>query len=140
MDEARARELLQAERTRIEAALRSAQADPAGEELSDDDDEQADQATDTYQAEFDETRRDDLNEQLQALERAEQRLADGTYGKSVVSGDPIPTSGSRSSLRPSAPRPSRRPSSAAPETKAQRIGRSTDAGVLRLHLRCRSVP
>ncbi len=90
MDEARARELLQAERTRIEAALRSAQADPAGEELSDDDDEQADQATDTYQAEFDETRRDDLNEQLQALERAEQRLADGTYGKSVVSGDPIP--------------------------------------------------
>jgi RNA polymerase-binding transcription factor len=90
MDQARARELLQAERARIEAQLRSAQAGPAGEELSDDDDEQADLATDTYQAELDETRRDELNEQLRAVERAEQRLEDGTYGRSVVSGEPIP--------------------------------------------------
>jgi DnaK suppressor protein len=90
MDEARARELLQAERTRIEAALRSAQTGPATEELSDDDDHLGDLATDTYQAELDETRRDELNEQLRALERAEQRLANGTYGRSVVSGDPIP--------------------------------------------------
>jgi DnaK suppressor protein len=89
MEEARARELLETERARIEAALRSAQAGPAGEELSDDDDEQADLATDTYQAELDETRRDELTEQLRALERAEQRLADGTYGRSVVSGEPI---------------------------------------------------
>jgi DnaK suppressor protein len=90
MEEARARELLQAERDRIEGLLRSAQAGPAGEELSDDDDEQADLATDTFQAELDETRRDDLEDQLGALERAEQRLASGTYGLSVVSGDPIP--------------------------------------------------
>jgi DnaK suppressor protein len=90
MDQARARELLHAERARIEAALRSAQAGPAGEELSDDDDEQADLATDTYQSELDETRRDELTEQLRAVERAEQRLESGTYGRSIVSDEPIP--------------------------------------------------
>jgi DnaK suppressor protein len=89
MDQERARELLRQERARIEAALRSAQ--PAGsDELSDDDDEYADLATDTYQAEFDESRRDELQEQLSAVERAEQRLAEGKYGLSVESGEPIP--------------------------------------------------
>ena len=32
----------------------------------------------------------DLRNQLAAIERAEQRLADGTYGLSVESGKPIP--------------------------------------------------
>jgi DnaK suppressor protein len=32
----------------------------------------------------------DLRDQLAALERAEQRLAAGTYGLSVESGEPIP--------------------------------------------------
>ena len=31
-----------------------------------------------------------LRDRLGALERAEQRLADGTYGRSVQSGQPIP--------------------------------------------------
>ena len=43
-----------------------------------------------YQSEFDAGRTEDLAEQLAALERAEARLADGTYGISVESGEPIP--------------------------------------------------
>jgi DnaK suppressor protein len=89
MDEARARELLQGERARIERALGAVQPQPS-DELSDDDDEYADQATDTFQSELDEGRREDLEQQLAALERAEQRLADGTYGQSVESGEAIP--------------------------------------------------
>jgi DnaK suppressor protein len=89
MEEARARELLQRERTRIEAALRAARRDPS-DELSDDDDEYADLASDTFQAELDESLSDDLQTQLRAVERAERRLAEGTYGRSIESGDPIP--------------------------------------------------
>jgi DnaK suppressor protein len=33
---------------------------------------------------------DELKRTLRAIDKAEQRLADGSYGKSVVSGDPIP--------------------------------------------------
>ncbi len=39
-------------------------------------------ASDLYQDEFNEGRADDLREQLAALERAEARLAAGTYGLS----------------------------------------------------------
>lgn len=45
---------------------------------------------DLYQDEFDEGRRGDLLTQLAALERAESRLAAGSYGLSVESGEPIP--------------------------------------------------
>jgi len=47
-------------------------------------------ASDTYQDELDEGLADDLRRELSAVERAEKRLADGTYGLSVVSGKPIP--------------------------------------------------
>ena len=47
-------------------------------------------ATDLYQDEFDEGLADDLREELAAVERAEARLAAGTYGRSVESGEPIP--------------------------------------------------
>ena len=43
-----------------------------------------------YQQEFDAGRATDLQEQLAAVERAEARLAVGTYGLSVESGEPIP--------------------------------------------------
>ena len=43
-----------------------------------------------YQDEFDAGRAQDLKDRLAALERAEERLADGTYGLSVSSGEPIP--------------------------------------------------
>jgi DnaK suppressor protein len=89
MQTERARELLQRERARLEAALRAARGEPA-DELSDDDDELGDLASETYQAELDETRREDVESQLRAVERAERRLAEGTYGRSVESGEPIP--------------------------------------------------
>ena len=43
-----------------------------------------------YQDELDQSRLDDLRDQLAAVERAEERLAAGTYGLSVESGLPIP--------------------------------------------------
>ncbi len=45
---------------------------------------------DLYQDEFDAGRIEDLRRQLAAVQRAEERLAAGTYGLSVVSGKPIP--------------------------------------------------
>jgi DnaK suppressor protein len=45
---------------------------------------------DLYQDEFDAGRREDLQRELEAVERAEARLAAGTYGLSVQSGKPIP--------------------------------------------------
>ena len=47
-------------------------------------------ASELYQDEFDEGLTDDLREQLAAVERAEARLAAGTYGLSIDSGKTIP--------------------------------------------------
>jgi DnaK suppressor protein len=89
VDDVRARELLAAERRRIELALGKLGHEDSGE-LTDERDEPADAASDVYQDELDEGLADDLREQLAAVERAEQRLADGTYGLSIQSGEPIP--------------------------------------------------
>lgn len=88
MDEERARELLRAERERIERALAGVRHEDDGEPA--DPSDPANLATDLYQDELDEGFADDLHEQLAALERAEARLAAGTYGFSVESGEPIP--------------------------------------------------
>ena len=88
MDAERARELLATERARIERALAR-----LGHE---DDSEPADEfdaanlASDLYEDEFDQGLAEDLRRQLEAVERAESRLAAGTYGFSVESGQPIP--------------------------------------------------
>jgi DnaK suppressor protein len=88
METDRARELLTAERERIEREL--------GLVRHEDDSEPADEfdpanlASDLYQDEFDEGRADNVREQLAALKRAEARLAAGTYGLSIESGQPIP--------------------------------------------------
>ena len=88
MDPERARGLLAAERRRIEQELVDLhRGDPS---QPDDDLDAGDQAFDLYQAELDESRERDLNEQLEAVERAEERLTAGTYGLSVESGLPIP--------------------------------------------------
>jgi DnaK suppressor protein len=89
VDPERAQELLTRERTRIEgeiAALRK------GGPLEGDDQVEPGErdSEDIYQDEFDEGRLGDLEGQLTAVERAEARLEAGTYGLSVVSGDPIP--------------------------------------------------
>jgi DnaK suppressor protein len=88
VDSDRARELLAAERARIERALaRLGQRDDS--EPADEFDT-ANLAADLYQDELDEGRELDLREQLAAVERAEQRVAAGTYGVSIESGQPIP--------------------------------------------------
>jgi DnaK suppressor protein len=91
IDAAHARELLQRERDRIESSLadqrrmRSSELDEidTGTNLLDDgeviEEEEVDQALVVQ-----------LRAELEALERAEKRLEDGTYGFSVESGEPIP--------------------------------------------------
>jgi DnaK suppressor protein len=88
VDAERARELLAAERERIERALRRLRPLDDGEEA--DEDDAANLAADLYQDELDEGLEEDLREQLAAVERAEDRLTAGTYGLSVESGRPIP--------------------------------------------------
>jgi DnaK suppressor protein len=85
MDPERARELLQQERERIEALLAGVSPKSEGE------DEPGDEGSETlYQEEFDATRAERLRDQLADVERAETRLAEGTYGLSIVTGEPIP--------------------------------------------------
>jgi len=50
----------------------------------------ADSASQLYEEEFDEGQADDLRAELAAVERAEERLADGSFGLSIDSGEPIP--------------------------------------------------
>ena len=83
MDPERARQLLAAERERIEQAIAEL-GQPEIDETGDSDSETL------YQNEFDATQAADLAPQLEAVERAEARLAAGTYGLSVESGEPIP--------------------------------------------------
>jgi DnaK suppressor protein len=86
MEAERARELLAGERSRIEEELRSL----APQEGDDAPEDTGDEAADLQGAELGEQQAEDLRAQLAAVERAEQRLADGTYGVSVESGDKIP--------------------------------------------------
>jgi DnaK suppressor protein len=88
MDPDRARELLAAERERIERALSRLGHQDTGEPA--DEEDPANLASELYQDELDEGLGDDLREELAAVERAEARLAAGTYGLSVESGKPIP--------------------------------------------------
>jgi RNA polymerase-binding transcription factor len=87
MDPERARELLAQERERIERSLAKLGHVDTGEPA--DEFDPANLASDLYQDEFDEGRADDLREELAAVERAEARLAAGTYGRSIESGKPI---------------------------------------------------
>lgn len=89
MDAERARELLARERSRVEESLAALDRDgplegDARVEPGERDSE------DLYQDEFDQGRREELRNELAAIERAEARLEAGTYGLSVESGKPIP--------------------------------------------------
>src|SRR3954453_13064139 len=89
MDIDRARELLAAERRRLEYALTQRAHQDDGEE-SDPFYNPANLAADLYRDELNEGLADDLRAELTALQRAEQRLATGTCGLSIESGRPIP--------------------------------------------------
>lgn len=89
MDEKRAKELLKAERDRIEAALATLRGE--GREEGDAQRPAGDFNTENlYEDELAGGREGDLRRRLDQVERAEERLAAGTYGLSVRSGKPIP--------------------------------------------------
>ena len=85
MDEARARELIANERARLERLLRAEIAATAPD--------QGDEVDDANWRIAEETGRAvsrSLRDRWSALERAEDRLARGTYGRSLLSAKPIP--------------------------------------------------
>jgi DnaK suppressor protein len=86
VDAEQARERLAEERARIERELGAIGPQEPGEEPED----TGDQADDLDQAGKDEAIREQLQRSLEAIDRAEQRIEEGTYGKSVISGEPIP--------------------------------------------------
>ncbi len=89
MDPDRARELLSHERSRVEGAI--ADLDRDGPLEGTDRIEPGERGSeDLYEDELAQGRRETLLDALAAVERAEARLAAGTYGLSVESGDPIP--------------------------------------------------
>jgi DnaK suppressor protein len=89
VDDARAKELLAAERERVEGELAGLGA--AGRENSDAEVPAGDfNDENLYEDELAAGREVDLRRRLDAVERAEERLAAGTYGLSVRSGEPIP--------------------------------------------------
>jgi DnaK suppressor protein len=101
MESERARELLAQERARIEQSLQALERENPLE--GSDQIEPGERGSeDLYQDEFDQGRRQDLEKEMAALERAEARLEAGTYGISVESGDPIPDG--RLEARPTAER------------------------------------
>lgn len=88
MDQERAHELLAGRRAEIERALAR-----LGERGDSDDANTVDPARgapDVVSTEVGEGVAEQLRDELEAIERAEKRLADGTYGRSVESGEPIP--------------------------------------------------
>jgi DnaK suppressor protein len=86
MDQARARALLAAERTRLQRLLQAETIEPRAAELGDEVDD-----ADRRNAEQTGTAVDQLlRARWAALWRAEARLAAGSYGRSVRSGQPIP--------------------------------------------------
>lgn len=87
MDDARARELLARERARIEKSLADLQNPP---EDRDEPRDASEDANELFDEELGEGVAERLQEELAAIERAEERLADGKFGLSVESGEPIP--------------------------------------------------
>jgi DnaK suppressor protein len=90
MDEERARSLLAQQRERVQRQLADTERSEGEEELSHVDQHMADDAQFLADEEVDEGLRERLQEELEAIERAERRLAEGSYGRSVESGEAIP--------------------------------------------------
>jgi DnaK suppressor protein len=91
MDTTRAKDLLGAERLRVEQLLKDIDQAGAADRVA------ANQSGDMYDSAEplttqggDESVKAELTDRLAAVDRAERRLEDGTYGLSVRSGQPIP--------------------------------------------------
>lgn len=91
VDDARARQRLQEERERIERALADLSRLRLGELGSiETEQDPVDQGEQLQEEGIDDAVVEQLRGDLEAIERAEKRLEDGTYGTSVESGKPIP--------------------------------------------------
>ncbi len=86
MDLEHARKRLAEERARVEGELEEHEQP----DTSDEPEDSGDEANDLEQASTDSAFVEDLRRTLDDIRRAEERIEDGTYGKSVVSGEPIP--------------------------------------------------
>jgi DnaK suppressor protein len=110
MDSDRARELLRRERARIEKTF-AERAELDDGELTTRDQHLGDQATDLSDDELSAGLREQLTEHLAAVDRAEQRLAAGTYGLRSRAASRSRTSGWRRTRQPNEPPKTRRDSS-----------------------------
>jgi RNA polymerase-binding transcription factor len=93
MDQDRARSLLIAERDEVQGLLKDAETAGQEDRQSEVDSEAGDtgDAAQPLEAEGqDDAIAESLRNRLDAIERALHRLDDGTYGRSVRSGEPIP--------------------------------------------------
>ena len=94
MDEAQARARLQAERAEVQDLLKGIETDERADRETEDEVAEtgdAEDAAENLTAEaMDDSTADTLRERLAAIDRALQRLDNGTYGRSVRSGLPIP--------------------------------------------------
>ena len=111
MDEQQARTRLQAERAEVADLLAGTESAEQQDRANEDEEAETGDSADagvylTAEA-MDDSTAETLQERLAAIDRALKRLDDGTYGRSVRSGVPIPTSGSRPTPRRNSP--SRRP-------------------------------
>jgi RNA polymerase-binding transcription factor len=92
MDENRARSLLENERAEVQSLL--AGSEEAGREDRETEDEQGVDSIDPAQSltaeGMDDAIAESMRDRLDAINRALKRLDDGTYGRSVRSGAPIP--------------------------------------------------
>ena len=91
IDESQARELLARERERIQGSLAKLERTRRSElEEIDTSTDPVDDSELITETEVDDALQRQLRAELDAIERAEQRLEDGTYGLSIESGEPIP--------------------------------------------------
>jgi DnaK suppressor protein len=91
MDETEARRLLDAERARVQGLLDdSVAATRADRDAAAEQGDMTDAAEPLTAEEVDDAVVESLHDRLAAIARAEQRLADGTFGRSVRSGAVIP--------------------------------------------------
>jgi RNA polymerase-binding transcription factor DksA len=97
MDDQKARELIEAERGRLQALVREREAEgitseAEGEQFSElaaHDQHQADLGTETFEREKDFSLLEQLEAELAELDRALGKLDDGTYGICEACGEPI---------------------------------------------------
>lgn len=91
MNDVVVRERLTAERTEVAQLLKDAESAGAQDrEVEDEPGDYADSAQPLTAQGMDDAIADSFRDRLAAINRALQRLDDGTYGRSVLSGQPIP--------------------------------------------------